>query len=251
MGMEALFCCFRNQLPFCPAGTGIGTSILSMAFLIWGLADVEFIRKGVEVIYIIAFVLIILILIAFIVALILLVITINPSSYRSVNNLGRILCLVIIIMCAVAFIFLLVSFIIQLVDYVKLNNDLKDVGKSIYNPYYSPGWAIPEVIEITYYMQKDLKIPAKEWVALILPLLISLICLPIMALAANYLYRLFFDRMNKPVNLPVNVTQTTLPTYPNVQQPGIFPNNNGPVPPMGNNVVYPVEIQSGLNMKNN
>ena len=226
MGMEALFCCFRNQLPFCPAGTGIGTSILSMAFLIWGLADVVFQRKGVEVIYIIAFVLIILILIAFIVALILLVITINPSSYRSVNNLGRILCLVIIIMCAVAFIFLLVSFIIQLVDYVKLNNDLKDI-------------------------QKDLKIPAKEWVALILPLVISLICLPVMALAANYLYRLFFDRMNKPVNLPVNVTQTTLPTYPNVQQPGIFPNNNGPVPPMGNNVVYPVEVQSGLNMKNN
>lgn len=233
MGMEALFCCFRNQLPFCPAGTGIGTSILSMAFLIWGLADVGFKRKGVEVIYIIAFVLIILILIAFIVALILLVITINPSSYRSVNNLGRILCLVIIIMCAVAFIFLLVSFIIQLVDYVKLNNDLKDMQKVLKD------------------MQKDLKIPAKEWVALILPLVISLICLPVMALAANYLYRLFFDRMNKPVNLPVNVTQTTLPTYPNVQQPGIFPNNNGPVPPMGNNVVYPVEIQSGLNMKNN
>ena len=245
MGMEALFCCFRNQLPFCPAGTGIGTSILSIAFLIWGLADVGFKRKGVEVIYIIAFVLIILILIAFIVALILLVITINPSSYRSVNNLGRILCLVIIIMCAVAFIFLLVSFIIQLVDYVQVNNDLKDED---YGKRYRDIWAFPEVIHNWLY---DQKISAREWVALILPLLISLICLPIMALAANYLYRLFFDRMNKPVNLPVNVTQTTLPTYPNVQQPGIFPNNNGPVPPMGNNVVYPVEIQSGLNMKNN
>lgn len=248
MGMEALFCCFRNQLPFCPAGTGIGTSILSIAFLIWGLADVGFKRKGVEVIYIIAFVLIILILIAFIVALILLVITINPSSYRSVNNLGRILCLVIIIMCAVAFIFLLVSFIIQLVDYVKLNNYRKDLVKGKIDEDYDPNWAEYEVI---HYKQKDIKILAREWVALILPLLISLICLPIMALAANYLYRLFFDRMNKPVNLPVNVTQTTLPTYPNVQQPGIFPNNNGPVPPMGNNVVYPVEIQSGLNMKNN
>ena len=248
MGMEALFCCFRNQLPFCPAGTGIGTSILSIAFLIWGLADVGFKRKGVEVIYIIAFVLIILILIAFIVALILLVITINPSSYRSVNNLGRILCLVIIIMCAVAFIFLLVSFIIQLVDYVKLNNYRKDLAKGKIDEDYDPNWAYFEVIHL---FQKETKILAREWVALILPLLISLICLPIMALAANYLYRLFFDRMNKPVNLPVNVTQTTLPTYPNVQQPGIFPNNNGPVPPMGNNVVYPVEIQSGLNMKNN
>ena len=243
MGMEALFCCFRNQLPFCPAGTGIGTSILSIAFLIWGLADVGFKRKGVEVIYIIAFVLIILILIAFIVALILLVITINPSSYRSVNNFGRILCLVAIIMCAVAFIFLLVSFIIQLVDYVELNNGIKE-GK----PDCDDEWTS----DVVYHDgHKDDKIIAREWVALILPLLISLICLPIMALAANYLYRLFFDRMNKPVNLPVNVTQTTLPTYPNVQQPGIFPNNNGPVPPMGNNVVYPVEVQSGLNMKNN
>lgn len=248
MGMEALFCCFRNQLPFCPAGTGIGTSILSIAFLIWGLADVGFKRKGVEVIYIIAFVLIILILIAFIVALILLVITINPSSYRSVNNFGRILCLVAIIMCAVAFIFLLVSFIIQLVDYVKLNNVIKDAVKGKFDMDYDGEWALGKVIHDD---QKDAKILAREWVALILPLLISLICLPIMALAANYLYRLFFDRMNKPVNLPVNVTQTTLPTYPNVQQPGIFPNNNGPVPPMGNNVVYPVEIQSGLNMKNN
>ena len=248
MGMEALFCCFRNQLPFCPAGTGIGTSILSIAFLIWGLADVGFKRKGVEVIYIIAFVLIILILIAFIVALILLVITINPSSYRSVNYIGRILCLVAIIMCAVAFIFLLVSFIIQLVDYVKLNNVIKDAVKGKFDMDYDGEWALGKVIHDD---QKDAKILAREWVALILPLLISLICLPIMALAANYLYRLFFDRMNKPVNLPVNVTQTTLPTYPNVQQPGIFPNNNGPVPPMGNNVVYPVEIQSGLNMKNN
>ena len=248
MGMEALFCCFRNQLPFCPAGTGIGTSILSIAFLIWGLADVGFKRKGVEVIYIIAFVLIILILIAFIVALILLVITINPTSYRSVNNFGRILCLVSILMCAVAFIFLLVSFIIQLVDYVKLNNFRKDKAEEKNDKDYDDDWAYFEVI---HKDQKDAKILAREWVALILPLLISLICLPIMALAANYLYRLFFDRMNKPVNLPVNVTQTTLPTYPNVQQPGIFPNNNGPVPPMGNNVVYPVEIQSGLNMKNN
>ena len=248
MGMEALFCCFRNQLPFCPAGTGIGTSILSIAFLIWGLADVGFKRTGVEVIYIIAFVLIILILIAFIVALILLVITINPSSYRSVNNIGRILCLVAIIMCAVAFIFLLVSFIIQLVDYVKLNNVIKDAVKGKFDMDYDGEWALGKVIHDD---QKDAKILAREWVALILPLLISLICLPIMALAANYLYRLFFDRMNKPVNLPVNVTQTTLPTYPNVQQPGIFPNNNGPVPPMGNNVVYPVEVQSGLNMKNN
>ena len=248
MGMEALFCCFRNQLPFCPAGTGIGTSILSIAFLIWGLADVGFKRTGVKVIYIIAFVLIRLILIAFILALILLVVAINPSSYQSVNNFGRILCLVSIIMCVVAFIFLLVSFIIQLVDYVKLDKYIKDIVKGTIDEYYDPNWAKYAVI---HKDQKDAKILAREWVALILPLVISLICLPVMALAANYLYRLFFDRMNKPVNLPVNVTQTTLPTYPNVQQPGIFPNNNGPVPPMGNNVVYPVEIQSGLNLKNN
>ena len=95
--MEALFCCFRNQRPIFPAATGIGASIIPFAFLIWGLCDLGFQRKGVEAIYIIAFVLVVMTLVGFVTVLILLIIAPNPSSYRTVNNLGRVLCLVIIL----------------------------------------------------------------------------------------------------------------------------------------------------------
>ena len=61
MGMEALFCCFRSFGPKITALTGLGASVLSFAFLIWGVVDLWFKRKGVEVIYYITFVLVIFI----------------------------------------------------------------------------------------------------------------------------------------------------------------------------------------------
>lgn len=59
MGVQQLFCCFRNQQPNCAAFTGIGASVFSFAFLIWGLADLGFKERGVKAIYIITFILII------------------------------------------------------------------------------------------------------------------------------------------------------------------------------------------------
>ena len=37
-----------------------------------------------------------------------------------------------------------------------------------------------------------------------------------------------------------------MPTIPNVAPPEIIPNINGPVPPMGNNVPFPVPIQQSV-----
>ena len=243
--MEALFCCFRNQRPIFPAATGIGASIIPFAFLIWGLCDLGFNRKGVEAIYIIAFVLVVMTLVGFVTVLILLYIAPNPSSYRTVNNLGRVLCLVIIFMCIIALIFLFVSFIILLVDYSKLRKYLKHLRDNPdYEENYDPSWGYYEVFDPDVN-----KISSKEWAAVIVPLIFSFICLPVMALAANYLYKVFSNKMNTPPNLPVNITQNTIPTLPNIPQPGMFPNNNGPVPPMGNNIAYPVGIQqSGINI---
>ena len=119
MGNQSFFCCFNGKQPMMPCATGIGASVFCLAFLIWGLADVGFKRGGVKAIYIIAFIFVILVLLIFIFALILFLITLNPSSYRSVNNIGRILCLAAIIMCGIALVFLFVSFIVLLVDYVK------------------------------------------------------------------------------------------------------------------------------------
>ena len=181
MGNQSFFCCFNGKQPMMPCATGIGASVFCLAFLIWGLADVGFKRDGVKAIYIIAFIFVILVLLIFIFALILFLITLNPSSYRSVNNIGRILCLAAIIMCGIALVFLFVSFIVLLVDYVKLKNAIDDAkeGKEV---DYDGSWAIGEVI---HYDQTELKIKGSEWAAVIVPLLLSFICLPIMALAAN------------------------------------------------------------------
>lgn len=219
MGMEALFCCFRSLGPKATALTGLGASILSFAFLIWGVADLWFKKKGVEVIYIITFVLVILALVGFALLFIFLIM----RGSRTINNLGRVLCLVIIIICVLAFIFMVIAWIILIVNYADLRKDLKD-------------------------MNSDESIPSSEWAAVFVPSLITLIALPLMALAANYLYKEFTDRMNlNPTPYPV--TQNTIPTIPNITQPEINLNVNGPVPPMGNNVPYPVPIQqSGVNI---
>ena len=210
MGMEALFCCFRGLGPKISAITGLGASVLSFAFLIWGLADLWFKRKGVNALYIITFVLVILALVGFALLFVFLM-KIGP---RAINNLGRTICLVIIMICVLAFIFMLISWIILIV----------------------------------YYADSDKTIDSHEWAAVFVPSLITLIVLPLMALVANYLYKEFTDRMNlNPTPYPV--TQNTIPTIPNISQPEINLNINGPVPPMGNNVPYPVPIQqSGVNI---
>ena len=210
MGMEALFCCFRGLGPKISAITGLGASVLSFAFLIWGLADLWFKRKGVHALYIITFVLVILALVGFA----LLFVFLMRTGPRAINNLGRTICLVIIMICVLAFIFMLISWIILIV----------------------------------YYADSDKTIASHEWAAVFVPSLITLIVLPLMALVANYLYKEFTDRMNlNPTPYPV--TQNTIPTIPNISQPEINLNINGPVPPMGNNVPYPVPIQqSGVNI---
>ena len=216
MGIAPLFCCFRSQQPNCMALTGLAASIVAFAFMIWGLADLWFKRDGVEAIYIIAFVLVCISLVGFILVFIFLNLR-KTESYRTINNIGRIICLIILIMCFVAFIFLLVAFIILIVDYA-------DVEKAI------PGQAFPD----------------HDWAAVFVPSLIGLFCLVIMALAANILYKVFNDNVIA-TPYPVHVTQNSMTTTPNPPQPVIFPVNN--VNPLANNMPYPVTIQqSGVNM---
>lgn len=239
MGVASLFCCFQNQQPNCMAFTGLGASIISFAFLIWGLADLAFKRKGVEAIYIIAFILVILCMLGFIALLIFLNLR-KTQAYRTIMNLGRIICLVIICMCGVAFIFMLVSFIILIVDYARYRSFLK--GNREDETILDYDWV--ERISLHEDDEGFPVINSHEWAAIFVPSLITLICLVIMALVANILYKVFYENMNPTV---VNVTDATIPTVPNVPQPGVFPNNNGPVPPVVNYAPYPVAIQqSGL-----
>ena len=221
------------------AFTGLGASFLSLAFLIWGLADLDFKREGVQAIYIISFILVILCMLAFSALLIFLNLR-KTQAYQTIMNLGRIICLVILCMCGVAFIFMLVAFIIQIVDYAKYRSFLK--GKE---DDYDPRWVNHKSIDDDEDDEYP-SIKSHEWAALIVPSLITLICLVVMALVANILYKMFYDYMN-PNTTIVNTTSNTIPTVPTVPQPGIFPNVNGPVPPVANYAPYPVTIQqSGL-----
>ena len=218
MGVAPLFCCFKNKSENCIVLTGLGSSIVAFSFLIWGLADLWFDKKGVKAIYIITFILVCLCLLAFIALFIILNLK-KTGSYRTFNNYGKIFCLAILVMCAISLIFLFIAFIILIVDYADLENDAS--GQQI---------------------------PSHEWTAVFLPSLLGLICLVIMALAANILFKVFNDKLTG-TPYPVTINQNSMTTYPNIPQPVIFPINNGPVPPMGNNQAYPVVVQqSGMNL---
>jgi len=244
MGISPLFCCFNNQQPKCLAGTGIVASFLAFVFLIWGVADLGFKRTGVEAIYIIAFIFVILILLAYIALLIFLIMK-KSGSYKKIMNLGRIICLAILVLTCIAFIFLLIAWIILLVDYSKLDSLLKDIrnGEVDEDEDEDPEdyeWA--EHVSIT----SGLKIAGHEWGAVVVPGIIGLIALILNGLIANYLYKVFMDNYNSAPEFPVNNigNQNTVGvTVPNVNQPGLFPNNNGPFPPMGNNFNNNVQIQ--------
>ena len=133
---------------------------------------------------------------------------INGAS-RMIYNIGKIICLVIIGACALAFIFYLVDFIIFCKDYA------------------------------------DTSVEGKYWAAVIIPFLLGLAAIIYMALIANRLVKEFSDRMNSAPANPNAVPQTTMTT--NIPQPSLFPNNNGPNPPVGNYQSRAVVVQQGGN----
>ena len=133
---------------------------------------------------------------------------INGAS-RMIYNIGKIICLVIIGAGALAFIFYLVDFIIFCKDYA------------------------------------DTSVEAKYWVAVIIPFLLGLAAIIYMALIANRLVKEFSDRMSSAPANPNAVPQTTMTT--NIPQPSLFPNNNGPNPPVGNYQSRAVVVQQGGN----
>ena len=206
MGVASLFCCFRNQKPNCLAITGLVANVVGIIFLIWGIAENIWFRKGVEVMYDLAFTLLCLTLVGFIVIIIFL--NINGAS-RMIYNIGKIICLAIIGAGALAFIFYLVDFIIFCKDYA------------------------------------DFSVSGRYWAAAIIPSLLAFAAIIVMALIANRLVKEFSDRMNSATAYPNAVPQTTMTTH--IPQPSLFPNNNGPNPPVGNDQSQAVVVQQGGN----
>ena len=229
MGITPLFCCFRNCRPNCIVLTAFICNLITFAFLIWGLCDISF-RKGEKVIYIIGFILMTISLISVIGAFILLNLR-NASNYVTFNNIGKILCLIIIICCLIAFILFLIAEICIIKNYA----DIEDKAEK--------------------YLGYDYDIPTHDWCAAIIPGILALISSIIIALCANILYKIFNDNIFTSVigaePNPIIVNQNSMSTIPNAynQNPIVISGNNaGILPPNGTNP--PPVYQSGTTMNN-
>ena len=228
MGCAPLFCCFKNCRPNSIAFTALIVNVIAFAFLIWGLADIEFSRNSAKALYIIAFIFLALSLIALILILIFLNLR-NGPSYITFNNIGKILCLLIILFCIIAIILFVIAEIFLIYDY----DDLEKM------------------------LGKGRNIPRHDWAAVILPGILGIISSVIVALCANVLYKIFNDNILTTVsayqNNPVNLNQISTTTVPNITQDQVVVtgNNVGAVPPMvpNNQPQFPVYVQqSGMNI---
>ena len=278
MGVSPFFCCFEDKQPKCLTSTGIASSILAFAFFIWGITDLEFKRNWIKALYIITFIIVIILIVAFI-ALFILVSLPKSKNYMKIMNSGRLISLGVLILTGITFIFLLLSFIFLLVDYGKLQSELNDRKNGVdlddddididlddddididfddddididfddydfgiddddFDDDYD--WALN-----LDNFDTEFKIVGHEWGAVIAPSVIGLIVLVINGLVTNYLYRVFTDNLYSTPEYQAtnNSNQNTVGVVtPNMNQPELLQNNNGPVPPMGNNINNPVEIK--------
>ena len=236
MGVAPLFCCFKNQSRLCVALTGLITNVVIFAFLCWPADKLMFARKGIQAVFWIGFVLVLLCLICFIIITIFLFLRQSPS-YKTLSSVAKIICLVILGMCFVAWVFILTTFIGSLKDYVDYHNSIKDIEDIEDFDWDNYEWKRANFKSKKVGIRKliseeDGDLDSTDWATVTLPFILNLIGLPVMALCANYLYKVFRDDSAAPIPMQANPNIVT--TTPVVQQPGLFP-NNAPT--------YPVVVQ--------
>ena len=239
MGTHSLFCCFRNKNPLCIALIGLTTNVIIFGVLIWPAVKLVFFRTGIEAVFWIGFVLNIICLIIFILITLFLCLKQNPS-YNTLRNIAKILCLVALGVCFVAWVFILAAFIGALKDYVDahdmLTNDESDfdadewdwkignvINKSNKRNMLDDEDFDPDDIDDLDLDDDESDLSSFDWATATFPFLLDLAGLVLIALCANYLYKVFKDDSviinQKHVN--PNVTSTD----PVVPQPQLFPNN--------------------------
>ena len=104
MGCSPLFCCFKDKSPLCVSITGLISTIIPFAFLIWGLADIIFFKDSGKAFYILTFILICVCLVLFIIFIV-----ISFLKGITCGKIGRVLCVVLLILIFIAFVFMIMS----------------------------------------------------------------------------------------------------------------------------------------------
>ena len=235
-------CCNKNNKTDikCLSIYSLVHCIIGLGALIWGISDLEFKRKGVRAIYIIAFIFLILIILGFIGILILSCFE-KSNSHKALATAGKIISIVILVLASVGDLFLLIAFIVLCVDYFKFYLILEKPDDYTTEDVIDNAWGLLLDDVVTKG-----KIAGHEWCALFIPQIVGLSALSACICGGKNLYDAFNDNNNSAPQVPVDsgYNQNTIGvTVPNMNQPGLLPNNNGPVPPMGNNVNNQVEIK--------
>ena len=215
MGCTPLLCCFKDFKANIIAIIALVFSVISFGFFIWAIADLLWVRNGPKVLFIISFVLITLCLICILILFIFITFRSGPN-YMIFNNVGKYICLAIILLCILTFILVIIGGIIEICD-------LKDIQG----------------------------VRSHEWAALFVPGIFSLIACVVIALCANALYKIFNENILTTIsahiyNMQNPINQNSITTIPNMSDNNVVINGNnaGAIPPMiQDNQSYPVIVQ--------
>jgi hypothetical protein len=220
-------CCFNSCSPICITVTGFIHNLIAISFLIWGLVEV-YLRKGEKALYVIGFVLLNISLLSFIGIFIILGLR-NTSNYLSLDKIGKILSLIIIICCSIAPILYILAEIFIIKNYADIDNFFDDYG--------------------------NFHIPTDEWCAAIIPGLIAIITSAIIECPASALFKIFNENIfttttSAPAN-PITLNQnsiTTVPVQNSTNPVPISETNAGILPQL--NINPPSSYQSGMAINN-
>ena len=91
--------------------------------------------------------------------------------------------------------------------------------------------------------------PSHKWIAVYFPSLLGLICLLIMVLVANILFKEFSDKLTG-TPYPFQINKNSITSYPIIQQSVIFLIIIGYISPKVNNQADPFVVKQSIIIKN-
>ena len=181
-------CCFRSLRPMVLAIVAVVANAIAFFFLIWKIAEEVWLNYQ-KALYFIGFVLVLLSLLGTI-GILIMVLVRNPQNYLQLDKIGGIICLVSLILLVLGMLFTIISSIAILVKYAG--------------------------------------VPARYWVAVIIPLIILLAGGLVTIFCLLALRVIFGNHLNSSIEENVQMAPGVQPTIPSVTvtqnpiNPGMF-----------------------------
>ena len=163
---HSCLCCFKNLLPIYLSIILLVANAVAVIILIWGVVEMVWSRKYTKRVYWAGF---IIFIVTLILSIIILIFTILRNKHEITRNIGKIICIAIIVLGIIALILTLIGTIITIVDYATINSILDD--------------------------RSYLRIPGSWWAYVIVPEVITIIASVTMILCARALYIIFNERI--------------------------------------------------------